>query len=167
MALLPHLSQAQLVFFQANIAGWEENPPNASMATGWATATLDLSTDWFVFHDSWTGLSAPATASHIHAPAPLGTNAPVIIPFTSANGFIAGTTSGTVDYSGTLTSLQVSEFLSGLAYVNIHSTVFPGGEIRGQLIAVPEPSTYAVAGGALLLLLVGRRFFSSQKASSA
>jgi len=141
MALLPHLSQAQVISFRATLAGWEENPPRSTPAMGWATATLDLSTNWFVFHDNWTGLTAGATASHIHAPAPLGANAPVIIPFGPANGFIAGTTSGSVNYSGMLTNLQVSEFLDGMAYVNVHTTTFPGGEIRGQLVPVPEPYT--------------------------
>jgi hypothetical protein len=159
---LPQLSWAQLVLFETHLSGSQENPPNASPATGFGTASLDLSTNFFVFNDTWSGLSAPATASHIHAPAPLGTNAPVIIPFTSAYGFVVGSTSGSVNYSGTLTSLQASELLGGLFYVNVHSTQFPGGEIRGQILAtpVPESSTYALGGGVLLLLLVCRRFFS-------
>jgi hypothetical protein len=163
MALLPHLSVAQLVLFQANMSGLQENPSNASPATGFATASLDLSSNLFVFHDAWSGLSAPSTASHIHAPGLPGINAPVIIPFTVANGFIAGTTSGTVDYTGTLTGLQATQLINDMFYVNVHSTVFPGGEIRGQLmlqgpVPVPEPSTYAIAGSALMLLLGARRF---------
>ncbi|MFT3783160.1 MAG: CHRD domain-containing protein [Nibricoccus sp.] len=157
MVLLPHLSFAQMIWFQANLNGWQENPPVNTSATGWATASLDLSSNLFVFHDVWSGLSAPSTASHIHAPAPIGTNAPVIIPFTAANGFIAGTTMGTVDYSGALTALQANQLLNGLFYVNVHSTSFPGGEIRGQLVPVPEPATYAAAGGALLLLALTLR----------
>jgi hypothetical protein len=49
-----------------------------------------------------------------------------------------------------LTQAQVNDLMAGLWYVNVHSTVFPAGEIRGQLLPVPEPSTYAL-GGALLL----------------
>jgi hypothetical protein len=41
---------------------------------------------------------------------------------------------------------------SGSTYVNIHSSAFPGGEIRGQIVAVPEPGTMAL--GALGLLAV-------------
>jgi hypothetical protein len=169
IVVLPLLSRAQLVLFTANMAGSNEVPPNASPAIGFATASLDLSTDFFVFNDSWSGLSAPATASHIHAPAPPGSNAPVIIPFSSANGFIVGSTSGTVSYSGTLTSAQVSELLDGMFYVNVHSSVFPGGEIRGQILAtpVPEASTYALSGGALLLMLAYRRFSSSKNEKTA
>jgi hypothetical protein len=169
VVLLPQLSWAQLVLFQTQLTGSQENPPNASPATGWGTATLDLSTNFFVFNDSWTGLSAPATASHIHSPALAGSNAGVIIPFTAANGFIAGTTSGSVSYSGTLTSTQATQLLGGFFYVNVHTTNFPGGEIRGQITAtpVPEPSTYAVGAGAVLLLVVGRRFFSSRKTLQA
>ena len=47
---------------------------------------------------------------------------------------------------------------SGLAYANIHNSVFPGGEIRGQLAAVPEPATWGMTGLALAgVLLAGLR----------
>jgi len=163
VALAP-FSRAQLVMFEAHLTGASENPPNMSLASGWGMATLDLATDWFVFNDTWSGLSAPATATHIHAAAPIGSNAPVFIPFTLANGFVAGTTSGSVSYSGTLSSTAASQLLDGLFYVNVHSTLFPGGEIRGQLLPVPEPSTYALCGVAALGLLVLRRRFRSSRA---
>lgn len=160
---LTHASWAQLVTFAAHLTGSQENPPNSSLGVGDAWATLDLSTDAFVFHDSWSGLSAPDTATHIHAPAPPGTNAPVIIPFGVANGFIAGLTFGTVDYSGTLTATQASQLLDGLFYANVHTTAFPGGEIRGQLVPVPEPSTYALLGTVLLGAVVGVRNFKRRR----
>jgi hypothetical protein len=82
-------------------------------------------------------------------------------------GFPAGVTSGT--YNGTwdlaLASSYTSTFLAaqggtaagaeaglinavleGKAYVNIHTTFAPGGEIRGFLQQVPEPASLVVWG---------------------
>jgi NAD-dependent oxidoreductase involved in siderophore biosynthesis len=33
---------------------------------------------------------------------------------------------------------------AGQAYLNVHTASFPGGEIRGLLVPVPEPETYAL-----------------------
>jgi len=49
---------------------------------------------------------------------------------------------------------------NGQTYFNIHTQNFPGGEIRGQLFlatAVPEPTSLALLGGALLSLAAIRR----------
>ena len=154
---LPQLSRAQLILFEARLSGSQEVPARVTSATGFATASLDLATNFFVFNDTWSGLSAPSTGKHIHSPAPAGANAGVIIPFTAADGFILGTTFGSVSYSTFLTPARASELLNGLFYVNVHTTAFPGGEIRGQLHAVPEPSTYALVGVALLGCVVWRR----------
>ena len=54
-----------------------------------------------------------------------------------------------------LTAPQIDDLLAGLWFVNVDSTTYPGGEIRGQITAVPESSAFALAGlgaGALLLL---------------
>jgi len=41
---------------------------------------------------------------------------------------------------------QISQLEGGLWYINIHSANFGGGEIRGQILPVPEPSTLALLG---------------------
>jgi len=41
---------------------------------------------------------------------------------------------------------QISDLEGGLWYINIHSSVFPNGEIRGQILPVPEPSILALFG---------------------
>jgi uncharacterized protein (UPF0276 family) len=51
----------------------------------------------------------------------------------------------------------MADLQNSLYYVNIHSGNFPGGEIRGQLLLVPEPSPVALVGLGLALLAVGRR----------
>src|SRR5260221_8574916 len=78
---------------------------------------------------TFSGLTSAASAAHIHGPGGPGVAAPVIIPLT---GFPA-TTSGTYSNTFAITPTQVSELTNGLTYVNIHDSVFPGGEIRGQL----------------------------------
>ena len=90
--------------------------------------------------------SAPATASHIHcctASPGLG-NVGVFLGLT---GFPSAT-SGTYSNTFTLTSSSFSTLLTGAnageAYVNVHDSIYPGGEIRGFLAAVPEPGTYAL-----------------------
>ncbi len=85
----------------------------------------------------FTDLSAPATAMHLHGPAGAGTNAAVLfdlgsLHFLAANPAQGGIIVGSVVYP----SNQIANLLAGLNYVNIHTTNHPGGEIRGQLIAL-------------------------------
>jgi hypothetical protein len=55
-----------------------------------------------------------------------------------------------------LTTGQITDLQAGNLYVNIRDSVFPSGEIRGQLEAVPEPSTLALAGIGALAFLAAR-----------
>jgi outer membrane protein assembly factor BamB len=122
--------------FAATLTGTQEVPPNGSTATGSGTATLDVTETMVTVHLEFSGLSSNATMSHIHAPAPPGMNAGVIIAFT---GFPA-TTSGTYDNTFAITPTQVMQMRNGLCYFNIHTGNFGGGEIRGQLTGVCGPT---------------------------
>jgi len=55
---------------------------------------------------------------------------------------------GSLGYIGalTLTSQQINDLESGLWYVNFTSSTYPDGEIRGQILSVPEPSVLALLG---------------------
>lgn len=137
---LPHLTWAQLVTFNATLTGSQETPPNSSPAMGWATATLDTATSEFSVDLTFSGLVATETAAHLHF-APLGSPGPVVLPLPLGSS---------VHVTTMLDATSVNELMQGLWYANVHSTVYRAGEIRGQLLPVPEPSTYALAGVLLL-----------------
>lgn len=146
LALAP-LSWGQLVF-NTFMNGAQETPPVSTPATGTGTATFNPTTNFFTLNYVFMGLVAPQIDAHIHV-APPGVPGPVIIPLPLGSP---------VSFSTTLTEAQEAQLLAGLMYVNIHSSAFPGGEIRGQLQAVPEPGTYGlIAAGLLVGVALWRR----------
>ncbi len=116
--------------------GSQEVPTNASAGLGLFTGTYDAATNILDFDLSFTGLSTPTSVAHLHSPGTIGVNAPVLIGFA---GFPLGVTSGTYSNTYVLTASQEADLLNGLMYVNIHTTGFPGGEIRAQLSVVVLP----------------------------
>jgi hypothetical protein len=82
-------------------------------------------------------------------------NAPVQIPF---DGFPLGVLSGSFSNTYIFTAEQESDFLANLMYVNIHTVMLPGGEIRAQLLpTVPEQGgTF----GLMVLVIVGLAAFA-------
>lgn len=154
---------ASPVIYTATLSGSSEVPANASPGTGSATVTLngDLLTVNLIF----SGLLAPATAGHIHCCSVPGVNSSVEVPFSAFPNVTAGTYTNTFDlttlvYTPGFTEANLLAGLNGgLAYVNIHDSLFPGGEIRGQLATVtPEPGTLVLLGtGALGLLQLRRK----------
>ncbi len=154
--LTPSVINASTIFV-ANLNGASEVPANASPGFGFGTVVLNDAQDQITVDESWSGLTGTATASHIHGPALPGTNAPVLFPFSG----VPATTSGTIpEQTFAITPTQVAQLQAGMFYMNVHTAIFPGGEIRGQLeLATPEPGSMALMGFGLatLLGLVSRR----------
>jgi len=134
---------ASILHYTVHLDGAQDSVPTP--ATGLAFLTLDDVADTLLVNLTYSGLTTPAVNAHIHCCAPPGANAPVVIPFVPP--FVVGGTSGTFDHLFSLTPELVADIKSGLSYINIHTTAFPGGEIRGQI--VPEPATLALVGLAL------------------
>ncbi|CAN5562156.1 hypothetical protein BH18VER1_BH18VER1_02710 [soil metagenome] len=133
--------------FDELLSGLQEVPPTASTGTGQITGTYDDATNIFSFSLTFSGLIGPTTAAHLHSPASVGMTAPVQIGFA---GFPVGVTSGIYSTSYVFTAAQETDFLAGLMYVNVHTNISPGGEIRAQLFATPVG--VPEAGGTLGLL---------------
>lgn len=127
---IPKSSSALIYPFNHTLSGIFENPPNASPATGNITGTYDDVTKTISFNLTFSGMTGTTTAAHFHAPAGLTSNSPVRIGFV---GFPTGVTSGSYSNSYVLTAQQEGWLMTDSMYVNVHSNVLPGGEIRHQM----------------------------------
>ena len=164
LALATSSAQAATFQFVANLSGANQVPANTSAASGSAYLTFDDSTNsitQLIFGAG--GLAASVTGAHIHE-GPAGSNGPVVFDFADdilqAMQGDGSWTAAAFTQSGP-GALDLTDLLAGGYYVNIHNAVFPGGEIRGQLLqvtAVPEPGTWAMlAAGLGLVGLIARR----------
>ena len=152
--------------FSVTLNGASEATPNASPAMGLGLVTFNDVALTMTVNELYFGLTGgPVTGSHLHcctAVAGTGT-APVVVDFMSS-GFPT-TLSGNFDFTFTLSPTTFATLAAGAAagraYLNIHNATFPGGEIRGFLVAtaVPEPGTYAL----MLAGLAGIGFLSRRR----
>ena len=71
--------------------------------------------------------------AHVHGPAPAGQSAPPLFNIT----FTAGTQAGLITGQATIDATAAGHLAAGNTYFNLHTSSFGGGEIRGQLLAVP------------------------------
>ena len=177
LSLSAPLAQADLLVYSADLT------PEITGATGSGTATVTIDT---VLHSMlvnvvFSGLSGVTTAAHIHCcTAVPGTGtAGVATQTPTFSGFPGGVSAGTylntfdltlpgswnttfVNNNGGTPALAEAVLLAGLederTYLNIHTNLFPGGEIRGFLVRnVAEPGSMALLGLAVSGLMITRR----------
>lgn len=179
-ALAPAAQGADI--YRAVSSGALESPPNGSPGSSVATIEIDgmMLTAEVPFRDLVSG----TTGAHIHCcttEAFTGV-APVAIPLTGFPTMVtAGEYSATLDlgdpavydpsflesFGGTASSASsalVDAMVANQAYVNIHTSQYPNGEIRGFVVAapIPEPATWGMLGVGLAGLMVVARRRSSQ-----
>lgn len=182
--LLGILSSAQAALIQYDLQGSSQpglhhlNEP--SVASGGSGGEISGGTNGFGIYlndvslqlfvnvgwgsgNGFTDLTGAATASHIHGPT-AGNNGGG--GFTQTSGNTIGLTRANSTANGgfiatavTLTAGQVTDLNNGKFYINVHTAANGGGEIRGFIVPIPEPSTYALAamGCAGLIALRLRR----------
>ncbi len=171
LGIAPGTAHAQVVefrsvidFFQAGIIGelnerhclgYIEGP--CATGSGVGSFSFNPETQDLDYLISFSGLSSPEVAAHIHGPAQAGQEAGVV--YSLPAGSPKEGTFALVDLDAGTYSVeeQVADLRAELWYINIQSSDFPAGEIRGQIELVPEPSGGLLSAAALLALAVLRR----------
>lgn len=192
LSALPLAAYATVYQFNASLSAANELSASSETATGLATlfyddqGTLSLLDDSYNFSMAVFGLSGgpggkAATAFHIHGAASSTENGPVRVsldaaPFQSLNfgsTLLVGGNQVPVSSipvtpaSGSNAGHPAMSFLDmlqgGLAYANVHTSLNPGGGVRGQFVqvaaVVPEPASMAMllSGLGVLGFLARRR----------
>lgn len=135
--------------FRAELSGFEEVPPVLTPATGTFVARVAQGGGAIEYHLTYSNLSTPAFEAHLHFGQP-GVNGEIFAYLCGGDGpecpGDGGVIKGVItaedilaipdqgleagDLEGALTLMR-----RGLAYVNVHSSAIPRGEIRGQVRA--------------------------------
>lgn len=158
VACLP--AAAAIKTYSFNMDASQEVPANASPAAGSVFMLVDDTLDQISFAFTAFNLTGDAILAHIHAGMAGSSGAPVFDLL--ANADAAGpVVIGPVAIPFSFAAVGVdksSSFADAINatpwgyYVNLHTTAYPGGEIRGQLAAVPEPATTALLLAGLALI---------------
>lgn len=141
-------AQAQVVKLTANLSGTQETPAPGVLtgAFGTASVSMDLGTGTLSWSIDVFNMPSGTNNAHFHVGGP-GVAGPTVV-----NIAFPPQISNDYNLSGTATAANlttrgdqgirswddfIQSLLGGQTYINIHSNVNPGGEVRGQVIRVP------------------------------
>lgn len=167
VAAFPLYAGAATVTHSFNLDGTQEVPPNTSSAAGSAQLTIDDVLGTLTFFMAAFDLDGVPVGLHIHA-APIGVDGAIVYDLGAVVDSAGPVTIGPFAVPASVAMAVVSKPIDlGLAaainsspslfYVNLHTDVFPGGEIRGQIAPIPVPAAFWLLSPALGLLLRRRR----------
>lgn len=162
-------AQAAITSYAAYLSGANESPANASPATGFVQVDVDDVAHTMRLSVVFAGLQGTTTASHIHAATAVAGTSTAGVATTTPTfaGFPGGVTSGTYDATLDLTAASsynpsfvtahggttagaeaflLQSIADGKAYLNIHTSMYGGGEIRGFLLPLATPTATAAWG---------------------
>lgn len=125
--------------FGIALTGSQEVPAVTTNASGTGYAYYDAAANNLVYRATIAGLSGSLTASHFHNAA-TGANGGVLQNITITDSTTTGTWSS-------LTPTHLGELFRRRVYMNVHSSVNTGGEIRGQLVRLNTVKVYALIDG--------------------
>jgi hypothetical protein len=150
-------ANADFIPLTATLTGAQETPPNSSTGTGGAAFSLDDVNRILVSAVTFQGLAGPTTSADIEDKA-----GSVVHPFPNSppalTGFPVGVTQGSfTDIWTGLTAANVTALEAGSYFINLRTSAFPNGEIRGQISssAIPEPASLMLGTTAVVVLLGG------------
>ena len=175
VTLAASAAQGAIVQYAASLNGPSESPPNQSPATGSATFAYDTDTHSLTISIIFSGLVGTTTVAGVHAGTVLspGNQTSGVAYFMDgwATGLQSGTYTSTFDmttatYGGVYTAAHggtaasaaadlLAAMSNGRAYLNLRTTTYPVGEIRGFITLVPAPGMLALIG--MCGVLTGRR----------
>lgn len=137
-------AQARVTSFTAVLNGANVIGGGDPNATGQALITIDDVANHLEYEISFSGLgggSDTLVAEHIHEGV-AGTTGPALFSLNvsglTGHGYFKG------GFTGYPATLRITEATASNFYIDLHSERFPGGAIRGQLSAVPEPQGLAL-----------------------
>jgi hypothetical protein len=129
--------------FHANLTGSAEVPPVMTAAQG--TAEFTLTGDTMTYSITAQGLTG-VEAAHLHLGVKGKNGAPAVTLYKGpktdvASGELTHGSFTAVDLHGVTLQTLIGDMKKGAAYVNVHTSAHPNGELRGQIVAAEEMKT--------------------------
>ncbi len=142
LALSASAAFAEVIPFLATLSGADETPANASTGGGVAVFAMDTDANTLTYVINYANLGGTESAAHIHGFTTPGLSASPVHTLPATAGFKTG--------QWTYPQGNEAQIIAGLTYVNIHTSSFPNGEIRGQIlrtdVAVDQKTWSGVKG---------------------